>query len=493
MTDVRIVWFKRDLRIADHRALVEAAKSDIVIPLYLVEPSVQKAPDYDESHWRFTRACLIDLDEALQALGSRLLLRRGDAVAVFSQLHAALDHHGFRLAEIHAHEETGNAVTFERDKAVARWAKQHRVDFTEWSTGGVHRRLPTRDGWQARVDNYMKRPPLPAPTALNSWEEALACDDPRLAPGRIPTSDDLGLRPARTDIQQGGRFEAEATLSSFLEERGRHYRGSISSPNSAWTAGSRLSPYIAYGALSVREILHQTRAVAAERKGQWATSLNSFESRMAWRNHFIQKLEDQPSIEFENMTRAYDGLRENDWNDDHFEAWRNGLTGYPLVDAVMRCLDQTGWINFRMRSMVVSFAANDLWLDWRGIAPELARRFVDYEPGIHYSQLQMQSGVTGINSHRVYNPTKQALGQDPQAVFIRRWVPELEGVNDLLIHEPWRASPDDRPGYPDPIVRHETAARAAQDRIHAVKKRSGTRAEAQRTNRRHGSRSNRRW
>lgn len=493
MSDVRVVWFKRDLRVTDHRALVEAAKGDLVIPLYLVEPAVQNAADYDECHWRFTRSCLIDLDEQLQLLGSRLLVRRGEAVSIFAQLNAALEQHGFRLAEIHAHEETGNAITFERDKAVARWAKQRRVAFTEWSTGGVRRRLKTRDGWQANVDNYMKRPPLPSPTVIPSWEEALACDDPRLTPGRIPTSQDLELPQARTNTQTGGRIEAEKVLGSFLAERGQRYRGSISSPNSAWTAGSRLSPYIAYGALSVREILHDTRSVAAERKGTWATSLHSFESRMAWRNHFIQKLEDQPSIEFENMTRAYDGLRENDWNDDYFEAWRNGRTGYPLVDAVMRCLDETGWINFRMRSMVVSFAANDLWLDWRRIAPELARRFVDYEPGIHYSQLQMQSGVSGINSHRVYNPTKQAFEQDPQAIFIRRWLPELEAVNDLLVHEPWRASPEDRNGYPDPIVWHEPAAKLAQERIHAVKKRSGTRAEAQRTNRRHGSRSKRRW
>ena len=114
----------------------------------------------------------------------------------------------------------------------------------------------------------------------------------------------------------------------------------------------------------------------------------------------------------------------------------NRTTGYPLIDASMRCLRSTGYINFRMRAMLVSFASYDLWLDWRRTSRFLASMFVDYEPGIHYSQFQMQSGVTGINAVRVYNPTKQQQDQDPHGVFVKQWIPNLRSVSDTWIHSP---------------------------------------------------------
>ncbi len=202
-----------------------------------------------------------------------------------------------------------------------------------------------------------------------------------------------------------------------------------------------------------------------------ARHLRGFLSRLHWHCHFIQKLEDEPAIEFHNFARIYDGLREDDWREDYFLAWCNGQTGYPLIDACMRSLRATGWLNFRMRAMLVSFASYHLWLHWRQTGLFLAQQFLDFEAGIHWSQMQMQSGTTGINTLRIYSPSKQMLDQDPKADFVRRWVPE------------WGSS-----AYPAPIVSEKLAAQQAKERIWARRRLPEARTEAQEVLRRHGSR-----
>jgi len=173
-----------------------------------------------------------------------------------------------------------------------------------------------------------------------------------------------------------------------------------------------------------------------------------------------------------------------------------GRTGWPLVDACMRALHHTGWINFRMRALLMSVASYQLWMHWREPALHLARLFVDYEPGIHYSQSQMQSGTTGINSARIYNPIKQSRDQDPQGVFIRLWVPELADVETPWINTPWMMSPAAQRAsgciigetYPAPLVDHEQAARKAREQLYAKRRSNEARRESRATFDRHGSR-----
>jgi deoxyribodipyrimidine photo-lyase len=490
----RVVWFKRDLRVQDHWPLVEAARRGPVLCLYVVEPGLWAQPDAAAQHYGFVRESLQALDAQLRLLGSRLHVAVGEVVDVLAALHAAAP-----LAAVHAHEETGNAHTYARDLAVARWCRAHAVDWQEWAQFGVVRRLRDRREWQPRWEQHMAAAQAPWPGPLRTPERL----SPQVWPWGtrpLPSASDLGLDPFEPpQRQRGGRTLGEAVLHAFLQARSAHYRGGISSPLSAPDACSRLSPYLAYGVLSLREVVQATRAQLAqlppEAKRQ-RLGLQGFVSRLYWHCHFIQKLESEPELEWRNLHRGYDGLREADWNPAHFEALTQGRTGWPMVDACVAMLRETGWLNFRMRAMLVSVAAYPLWLHWRPVGHWLARQFLDYEPGIHWPQMQMQSGTTGINTTRVYNPIKQALDHDPHGAFVRQWLPALRQVPDSWLFEPWRMGEElqARCGVhvgqdiARPPVELMDALRASKTRMHALRRQPAVRAAKSAVLERHGSR-----
>jgi deoxyribodipyrimidine photo-lyase len=480
---LNIVWFKRDLRIVGHRPLALAAERGPVLPLYIAEPGLWAEPDASARQWVFAAESLAELQAALTALGQPLCVMTGEAVSILQSIH---DSHG--IAALWSHEETGNGWTYARDLAVAAWAKEVGIPWHEPRQFGVIRRIKSRNGWAKAWDRDMAQAITPPPASLTPI--------PGDWPTHIPTATELGLVPDPCPYAQtGGRAEALKTLDSFLNERGRDYRFQMSSPVTAFDASSRMSPHLTWGTLSMREVAQASWARMRDLKlsdardtKSWRASMVSFSGRQHWHCHFMQKLEDEPRIEFENLHRAYNGIRPDTADAARLEAWSKGTTGFPFIDACMRALNSHGWINFRMRAMLMSFASYHLWLPWRDSGLHLARKFVDYEPGIHWSQVQMQSGTTGINTMRIYNPVKQGYDHDAQGLFVRAYVPELGSVPDCFIHEPWLWPGAGVLAYPPPIVDNTLAAKAARDALYAIRKRPEHKASARRIVDKHGSR-----
>ena len=499
---LQVVWFKRDLRIRDHAALTHAAQRGPVVGVYIIEPELVSSPEFDRSHFDFIRESLIELQSSLRRLGSDLLVFHGDAIFGLEKLWSI-----WKFSSIWSHEETGNDLTFKRDLMVAEWCKGKSISWHEARQFGVIRRLKSRDGWAERWEQHMSAEVIPAPALkfpLTVQQKALIYPWTGVPDNDVIRSNGF----SKPEALKAGEMRAHQMLGSFLDERGLTYSFGMSSPVTGFRVCSRLSPYLAWGNISMRTVYQSTRARVAELREQrsfglpvertWFLSLSAFEARLRWHCHFIQKLETEPALEFENVMRAFDGMRESQFNDDHFQAWCLGQTGYPMVDACMRALHRGGWINFRMRAMLISFASYQLWLHWRKPALFLARHFLDFEPGIHFSQVQMQAGTTGINAIRIYSPIKQVIDQDPEGHFIRQYLPELANVPREYLAEPHKMplSLQNDVGcvigthYPEPIVEHAAAFKLARERYGTFKKSVESMVKAEKPNilRRHASR-----
>jgi deoxyribodipyrimidine photo-lyase len=483
---VQVVWFKRDLRVVDHRPLVEAARRGLVLPLLVIEPDWWREPDQSARQYAFMRETALTLQADLAGLGQPLMVRVGQVVEILDLVRRKIG-----IAGLWSHEETGGKWTYSRDIAVGHWAREHGIPWTEIRQDGVVRRLADRDGWARRWDAMMAEPVALPPRILPELEGVVA--------GTVPSAAEIGLpEDICVGRQLGGRQRAEARLAGFLLTRGQNYRRDMSSPVTGEHGCSRISADLAWGALSMREVTQATWARLRDLKSDdhpsakaWRASMISFAGRLHWHCHFMQKLESEPAIEFREFHPATRGLRSESPDAARLDAWTRGETGYPFLDACMRSLAATGWLNFRMRAMVMSFASYNLWLPWRATGLHLARQFTDYEPGIHWPQVQMQSGTTGINTIRIYSVVKQGHDQDPTGVFTRRWVPELADVPDKFLQEPWLW--DGAPGllgnrYPERIVDLPASTKLAKDRIYGLRRGRDFHDAADAIQERHGSR-----
>ncbi len=462
---VNIVWLKRDLRLQDNEAIYNALSSDMpVLLLYVFENSLKTDKHYSQRHWNFIKQSLACLNNHLLSYNTKVVAVSSEVIQAFSTLQQF-----WKINTVFSHQETGLRITYNRDKAFARFCKNNLIEWQESVNNGVFRGLENRKTWRNDWEEYMQNPLFdfqPKSNAFINLETISKLEE-------LFKVESLETDTAST-FQKGGTDIGLKYLHSFFNERYKNYNQHISKPELARKGCSRLSPYLAWGNLSVRQVWQYAKAFRETAKNKRA--IDGFTSRLRWQAHFIQKFEMEDIMEFESINKGYRRLKKQ-ISEGYQTAWREGKTGYPLVDACMRCLNETGYLNFRMRALVVSFFTHNLWQPWQEATAHLSQMFLDFEPGIHFPQLQMQAGETGINMLRIYNPIKNSIEHDPEGIFIKKWVPELRNIPIAFIHEPYKMTPMEQKfnnftldkDYPLPIVDMIKTRKKASDTLWNMK------------------------
>ena len=474
MEPTNLVWLKRDLRTQDHAPFQAAEKEGITYrAIYILEPSIINHPDSALRHQQFIYHSINELNETLKPFNRKIDIFYGEALEIFDFLTSK-----FNIQTVFSHQETGVELTWQRDKKVSSFFKEQGILWKEFQRDGILRGITNRNGWDKHWFITMAQPVIENTFSTTNLS-------PIDHPFPLPEDYQQQLETYPPDFQPAGEQNGWKYLDSFVEERGFYYNKYISKPLESRTSGGRVSPYLAWGNLSIKQAyqhIKNHRNYSANKRAFSALLI-----RLKWHCHFIQKFEVECEYEHTCINRGYE-LLPHESDSEKLRAWKEGETGLPMVDACMRCVTKTGWINFRMRAMMVSFLCHHLDQDWRDGVYHLANQFLDYEPGIHYPQFQMQAGTTGINTVRIYNPVKQSQDHDPEGVFIKKWIPELSNVPKEHIHEPWKMTDMEQAfcgviigkTYPKPAVDLQASGKHARDKIWGHRKNRAVKEDSKR-------------
>jgi deoxyribodipyrimidine photo-lyase len=440
------VWHRDDLRVRDNAALAAASEDGKPAPVFVFDPQFYESGMACGARIRFVHQSLASLDAAYRDRLSRLAFRHGDPESVLDDL---------PVDRIYVNRSVTARYGRERDRRLF-----DRGDVTVFADDGVDWTDRGRDDydWQAQAEDYFEREPHSAPTALadNPMESTTSVD---------AIESEYGVSPAKSRVPRGGESAGWRRLREFADSVG-DYPGGISPPAAAEERTSRLSPYLAFGCLTPRQVRQHV-----EQKAGGGRATDMFESRLYWNRHYSQKLADWPGWTETAVNPVFRGLFRSEHDPELAAAWREGRTGFPLVDASMRALRETGWLNFRMRAMCATVYHYVLRCWWKPGADHFYRHLIDADPAINYTQWQTQCNLTGVHPVRVYNPRKQVRENDPDGEFIREYVPELRDLPDEHLPRPEKTplSVQEECGvrigedYPRPVVEFEQRREEARD------------------------------
>ena len=463
-----LVWFRNDLRLSDHAALVHAAKRGTVIPVFIWAPEEEGEWAPGGAHRWWLRESLHALDASLQDHGSRLILRSGPSLDALLDIASSTGADQVvwqsRLApHLRKRDETVRDGLSDADLETKPFAGRILHDPEQIQTGAGGPYKVFTPFWKKFQDQVEVGEPLEIPdlsgSAPDAWPDSTSLDDFDLSPMQ---QDGVEWAEGMRSTWEPGESGAQQRLASFVDESLIDYAEKRNVPADDGT--SWLSPHLHWGEISPRTVW--TQANAWVQNGAMREATDKFLSEIAWRDFSYHVLHHFPSTPTEPLKEKYAAFP---WKDDPdgFDAWTRGQTGYPIVDAGMRQLWAIGWMHNRVRMIVASFLTKDLLIPWQ----DGARWFWDTLCGADLANNTMGwqwaagCGADAQPFFRIFNPVSQGKTHDPDGAYVRQWVPELADLPDKWIHTPWEAPADElaKAGvelgqtYPHPMVNHKEA------------------------------------